>query len=79
MRFYPINKETLTPAKIEPLPPGSEAPPDIKFQYLPRIRCLDCPGKLYTARPGRVIEDFEVHLRNRSHKDQVDKRLGRSR
>lgn len=36
----------------------------------------DCPGKLYTAQPGRVVEDFQVHLRNRKHRESVERRQG---
>lgn len=42
----------------------------------PRIRCHDCPGKLYT--PGtELCENFEVHLKNRSHREKVEERLKR--
>ena len=34
----------------------------------------DCPGKLYTASPGQVVEDFQVHLRNRMHREKVQAR-----
>ena len=42
---------------------------------VPRIRCLDCPGKLYTPGPGQSVENFEVHLRNRGHRERVDARM----
>lgn len=79
MRFYPVDKVTYETVKMEPLAPGTAAPSGVKFQYQPRIRCFDCPGKMYTALPGQVVENFEVHLRNRGHRDQVDKRKGRAR
>ncbi|KAJ5690649.1 hypothetical protein N7462_005041 [Penicillium macrosclerotiorum] len=41
----------------------------------PRIRCHDCPGKLYTPGPGMTVDNFEVHLRNRQHKERVEERL----
>ncbi|KAK9470140.1 uncharacterized protein V1510DRAFT_370882 [Dipodascopsis tothii] len=40
-----------------------------------RIRCSDCPGKLYTPGPGMSVENFEVHLRNKGHRERVDARL----
>jgi len=58
----------------DPLQLGDEAPLGVKIQYLPRIRCNDCPGKLYTAAPGQVEADFEVHLRNRNHRLNVERR-----
>ncbi|KAI9047895.1 hypothetical protein LZ554_007697 [Drepanopeziza brunnea f. sp. 'monogermtubi'] len=41
-----------------------------KYMFLPRIRCNDCPGKLYTPGPERTVGNFEVHLRNRQHRDK---------
>jgi SWI/SNF-related matrix-associated actin-dependent regulator of chromatin subfamily B member 1 len=35
----------------------------------------DCPNKIYTAAPGKVVDDFEVHLRNRMHREKVQTRL----
>jgi len=40
-----------------------------------RIRCLDCPGKLYTPGPGESLSNYEVHLRNRQHRQRVNERL----
>ncbi|KAI5363923.1 hypothetical protein Slin15195_G095780 [Septoria linicola] len=80
MRAYMIDTEngTITKGKAPPAVGGS-APRGTKFQYLPRIRCNDCPGKLYTAVPGKVIQDFSVHLRNRVHREMVAARKeGRS-
>ena len=41
-----------------------------------RIKCLDCPGKMYTPGPGLTVENFEKHLKNRQHKQKVALRLG---
>jgi SWI/SNF-related matrix-associated actin-dependent regulator of chromatin subfamily B protein 1 len=73
MRPYCIDNETGQPQKAG-VQQGDVAPPGTKFQFLPRIRCNDCPGKLYTAVPGKVVQDFEVHLRNRGHRETVMKR-----
>lgn len=40
-----------------------------------RIRCLDCPGKLYTPGPGESLSNYEVHLRNRQHRQRVNERV----
>ncbi|KAI0926467.1 hypothetical protein AcV7_005399 [Taiwanofungus camphoratus] len=40
-----------------------------------RIKCLDCPGKLYTPGPGESLSNYEVHLRNRHHRHRVNSRL----
>ncbi|KAG6916643.1 hypothetical protein DXG01_006064 [Tephrocybe rancida] len=48
-----------------------------------RIKCLDCPGKvlmrgrpqLYTPGPGETLSNYEVHLKNRQHRQRVNERL----
>ncbi|KAF2273925.1 SNF5-domain-containing protein [Westerdykella ornata] len=77
MRYCIINKETNTNVNISELPPSKTLPPHLKAQYLPRLRCNDCPGKAYTAGPGQSADNFEVHLKNKHHKANVDRRLGR--
>jgi SWI/SNF-related matrix-associated actin-dependent regulator of chromatin subfamily B protein 1 len=42
-----------------------------------RVRCLDCPGKLYI--PGDGMSNFEVHLKNRNHRARVAERVGTAR
>lgn len=75
MRYSAVDTETLAPvANPNNLQPGQK----IKYQYLPRIRCHDCPGKLYTPGPGMTVDNFEVHLRNRQHKERVEERQGKS-
>ena len=76
MRPYTVNATTNTTEKMS-LNPGEKPPAGTKVVYMPRIRCNDCPGKLYTAVPGKVLEDFEVHLRNRLHREKVAERQGR--
>ncbi|OBZ66973.1 hypothetical protein A0H81_13301 [Grifola frondosa] len=41
-----------------------------------RIKCVDCPGKLYTPGPGETLSNFEVHLKNRQHRAKVNSRIG---
>jgi SWI/SNF-related matrix-associated actin-dependent regulator of chromatin subfamily B protein 1 len=72
MRYSAVDTDTLAPvANPNNLQDGQK----IKYQYLPRIRCHDCPGKLYTPGPGMTVDNFEVHLRNRQHKERVEERL----
>ncbi|KAG0698325.1 SNF5-domain-containing protein [Suillus ampliporus] len=40
-----------------------------------RMKCLDCPGKLYNSGPGDTLQNYEVHLRNRGHRLRVNARL----
>lgn len=39
-----------------------------------RIKCSDCPGKLYTPGPGETLSNYEVHLKNRQHRQRVNDR-----
>lgn len=74
MRYSAVDTATMMPiAPSNPPHPNSK----VKYQYLPRIRCLDCIGKLYTPGPGMTVENFEVHLRNRQHKERVEARLAK--
>ncbi|KAF8901410.1 hypothetical protein CPB85DRAFT_1227874 [Mucidula mucida] len=43
-----------------------------------RIKCLDCPGKLYKPGPGETLSNFEVHLRFNGHRRVVEKRVAGS-
>ncbi|KAI6126680.1 hypothetical protein F5141DRAFT_996972 [Pisolithus sp. B1] len=43
-----------------------------------RIKCLDCPGKLYNPGPGDTLSNYEVHLRNRQHRSRVNNRVNGS-
>ncbi|KAK8049903.1 snf5/smarcb1/ini1 [Apiospora phragmitis] len=75
MRYSAVDSITESPA---PMPqPGAAVPPNIRFYFLPRIRCLDCPGKLYTPGPDMSAENFLVHLKNRSHREKVEARLAK--
>ncbi|KAL2011311.1 hypothetical protein VTN00DRAFT_4029 [Thermoascus crustaceus] len=75
MRYTAVDTATMMPvANANATHPGQK----LKYQYLPRIRCLDCPGKLYTPGPGTTVENFEVHLRNRQHKERVEERLAKT-
>ncbi|KAB5558213.1 SNF5-like protein [Coniochaeta sp. 2T2.1] len=72
MRYCAFNQNdevVSTPA------PGAPIPPGVRFWYVPRIRCLDCPGKLYTPGPEMTVTNFEVHLKNRLHCEKVAARV----
>lgn len=76
MRYSAIDTRTDLPTSMPA--PGAPIPSTVKFMYLPRIRCHDCPGKLYTPGPGMTVENFEVHLKNRLHREKVDARAART-
>ncbi len=76
MRYSAVDPVTETPCPAPP--PGAEVNAEgkrVKYMWLPRIRCQDCPGKLYTPGPEMTCENFEVHLKNRNHREKVDGRL----
>ncbi|TQN73092.1 SWI/SNF chromatin-remodeling complex subunit snf5 [Colletotrichum shisoi] len=74
MKYSAINPDTEMPISV---PAGSQPPEGAKWMFLPRIRCLDCPGKLYTPGPEMTAGNFEVHLRNKQHRQKVDAREGK--
>ena len=72
MKLYPIDPETGNIIKVE----GGNIPENAKYQYLPRIRCNDCPGKVYNPGGGQTADGFEIHLaKNKSHRERVEQRL----
>lgn len=76
MRYSAIDRTTNAQVKMEStmMKPNGSPPDHIKFQWLPRIRCNDCPGKLYTAGPDLTVDNFKTHLSNRQHKERVETR-----
>ncbi|KAJ7350474.1 hypothetical protein DFH08DRAFT_694954 [Mycena albidolilacea] len=55
-----------------------------KFEVLPkatavgwewRLKCLDCPGKLYITGGGETLNNYELHLKNRLHRRRVNDRI----
>ncbi|RMZ66006.1 SWI-SNF complex subunit [Pyrenophora seminiperda CCB06] len=64
------------PVKIDTIAPNAPLPANYKAYFLPRIRCMDCPGKLYNAGPEQTVNNFELHLKNRIHMENVRKRTG---
>ncbi|KAI1176297.1 hypothetical protein F4777DRAFT_277828 [Nemania sp. FL0916] len=74
MRYSAVDSNTGQP--LQPTPQaGQPIPPHVRFYFLPRIRCFDCPGKLYTPGPDTSASNFEVHLKNKAHKERVEARL----
>lgn len=78
MRHSVVHAETeiiITPPPQ--IAPGQAPPAHVKYMFLPRIRCKDCPGKLYTPGPGESADNFSVHLKNKQHREKVNKRVGK--
>ncbi|KAJ2986315.1 hypothetical protein NUW58_g5086 [Xylaria curta] len=73
MRYTAMDTDTGVAVPIPQA--GQTAPPNVRFYFLPRIRCSDCPGKLYTPGPDTSASNFEVHLKNKAHKERVEARI----
>lgn len=76
MRYTAVSTVTDLPISLQANGP---TPPDSKFMYYPRIKCLDCPGKLYTPGPETGVNNFEVHLKNKMHREKVESRIREER
>lgn len=74
MRHCAVHADTRKP--IRPAIRYQLMQQDVEWVFAPRIRCRDCPGKLYTPGPGMSAENFTVHLRNKQHRANVNKRVG---
>ena len=72
MRYTAVSQDTDEPFTLSLNMP---TPPNTKYCYYPRIRCKDCPGKLYTPDVTLGVNNFEVHLKNRHHREKVEQRL----
>ncbi|KAL8841465.1 MAG: hypothetical protein Q9170_000928 [Blastenia crenularia] len=75
MRYTAVSTTTDQPVPLN----KDEPQKDVKYMYYPRIRCLDCPGKMYTPGPEMGVNNFEVHLKNRLHREKVEERVIESR
>ena len=75
MRYTAVSTVTDLPINVRPEEP---IPDNVKFMYYPRIKCRDCPGKLYTPGPDLGVGNFEVHLKNKYHRERVDRRVAES-
>lgn len=51
----------------EPLPLISEE------TFHSKIKCLDCPGRLHSPGLGMSIDNFQIHLKSRLHRENVQK------
>ncbi|KAL8643028.1 MAG: hypothetical protein Q9228_000324, partial [Teloschistes exilis] len=71
MRYTAVSLTTDQPVVLN----KDQAQNDVKYMYYPRIRCNDCPGKLYTPGPELGVNNFEVHLKNKIHREKVDARV----
>ena len=72
MRYTMVDTATDSAVSVRPDQPPPES---VRYMYYPRIKCKDCPGKLYTPGPEMGVNNFEVHLKNKLHREKVDRRV----
>lgn len=75
MRYTAVDIATDLPVPLT----KDSAQQGVKYMYYPRIRCKDCPGKMYTPGPETGVNNFEVHLKNRLHREKVEERVHESK
>ena len=75
MRYTAVSLTTDQPISLTKDQPQE----DVKYMFYPRIKCKDCPGKLYTPGPEMGVNNFEVHLKNRLHREKVELRVQEGR
>ncbi|KAL8914507.1 MAG: hypothetical protein Q9171_000860 [Xanthocarpia ochracea] len=75
MRYTAVSLITDQPISLTKDQPQE----DVKYMFYPRIKCKDCPGKLYTPGPEMGVNNFEVHLKNRLHREKVELRVQEGR
>ena len=63
MKHVAIDPKTNTVAT------ANEEHKHFPHKFVPRIRCLDCPGKIY------IPVGFESHLKNKKHRETIEARL----
>ncbi|RMZ83106.1 hypothetical protein DV738_g1222, partial [Chaetothyriales sp. CBS 135597] len=70
-RFEGMMKHAAIDPKTKAVVAAIEEHKHFPHKFVPRIRCLDCPGKVYI--PG----GFESHLKKKKHRETVEARLAR--
>lgn len=77
MQYCAIEKDTDAQVRLDTLPAGAHPSPNLKFMWIPRIRCLDCSDTVYPPGPGLTAIAFGKHLEDWAHCDAVDERKER--
>lgn len=49
--------------------------PKLKYQFLPRIQCRDCPEELHVPGPGMSVRHFKMHLLESQHTQRLEERV----
>lgn len=69
-----MNYTASTTTDFETVVQPNEPVPLISEETLhSKIKCLDCPGRLHSPGPGMSIDNFQIHLKSRLHREKVPK------
>ena len=72
-RFEALMKHTAIDPKTHSIVPATPENVAFPHKYVPRVRCGDCPGKIY------VPVGFESHLKNKRHRENVEARMSKEK
>lgn len=70
-------KHTAIDPKTQSMVPANEDNKHWPHKFVPRVRCLDCVGRVYMAGPGPTANGFESHLKNKKHQETVRARMAK--
>ncbi|KAE9977448.1 hypothetical protein EG328_002034 [Venturia inaequalis] len=74
MKIQAYDRKNGGTVRLDDIKNGIVSEENVKWSWVPRIKCNDCPGKQYTAAPENAEENFTVHLVNKSHVARVNAR-----
>ena len=72
-KFEALMKHTAIDPTTNSIVPATPENSSLPHKYVPRVRCGDCPGKIY------VPVGFESHLKNKRHREGVEARITRGK
>jgi SWI/SNF-related matrix-associated actin-dependent regulator of chromatin subfamily B member 1 len=70
-RFEGVMRHSAMDPKTKQLQPANHENRHWPHKFVPRIRCLDCVGKVYIA------IGFASHLKTRKHKEAYEARIAK--
>ncbi|QDS71766.1 hypothetical protein FKW77_009187 [Venturia effusa] len=74
MKLQAYDRKSGATVRLDDIKNGVVPEENVKWSWVPRIRCNDCPGKQYTAAPENAEANFSLHLKNKTHIQRVDAR-----
>ena len=68
MHHCPVHRQTQVPMLHRPEPINLTA---YKFQFVPTVKCMDCPNEIFLVTPFYTIGPIEDHLNSPNHAHRV--------